>query len=438
MRGEGERDGERSKTPPDRRRPPVGPVLEDAALTGALGDYVREAADYTEADPAALLATALVCVGAAAGNGCYMMAGNRPQHANLFALIVAESPKANRGLSWAVTRNLLDAIDPGLARNRVLTGLGNGRSLLDALVSPPRRPDVGSPLTGRSKTPAPDHRLVVFEPGVTRALGVAARPSSPMTWVLRNAWDGQPIEIVGRQRRLVVEVHHVGLVAHATIEQLRARLSLTAATASLVNRFLFIVARRQRHIPDEGNVPDEVTRRHGNALARSLARVQGMGRIERTPEAYLLWRDAYEDLADDDPDGLLGIALARSTRHALRVSLVYAIADGSAVVDVPHVAAALALWRYARASASEVLDTPGDDIAGRLLQAVRAAGPTGLTFTEQAGLFGRNIAADRISRGRQQLEAAGLIVTAQERRAGSGRLPMVSRPVTAAGSDPPV
>ncbi len=75
------------------------PELPAAALHGPLGEYVLEASEHTEADPAALLVSAIVCCGVVAGPGRFMMAGNRPQRARVFALFAADSPKAHRGLS---------------------------------------------------------------------------------------------------------------------------------------------------------------------------------------------------------------------------------------------------------------------------------------------------------------------------------------------------
>jgi hypothetical protein len=61
------------------------------------------------------------------------------------------------------------------------------------------------------------HCLLVHEPTFARLLAVARRPSSPLPWLLRNAWDGQPLDPI---RHPSVR-HHVGLVAHVTLEQLR-------------------------------------------------------------------------------------------------------------------------------------------------------------------------------------------------------------------------
>jgi hypothetical protein len=403
---------------PDARKLPsmVGespPELEPSALAGPLGAWVQEVGAYTEADPAALMLSGLVSFGVAAGGDKYMMAGNRPQRATLFAMLVAESPKANRGLSWAVTRDLLATIDPRLAHVRVLTGLGNGRPLLDALV--PKR------------SVLQDHRLLVFEPGVTRALRMASRPSSPLTWLLRNAWDGAPIELPGHARRLVVERHHVGVIAHATLDQLRPQLTTTDASASFVNRFVYVVLRRRKILPDEGNVPPELTIRHGRPLAEAAVAARGAAEMRRTSAAERLWRGVYEELAEDDPDGLLGIAVARSARHVLRMSLIYALADRSGQVGTSHIQPALAMWRYMRASAVRIFgDQPSDDLARRLLVALRTAGTNGMTLTEQAALFGRNVSAARLEQARQKLEHAGLVVTERERRMGVGRLATVT------------
>jgi hypothetical protein len=384
------------------------PELEPAAYQGPIGDWVAQAAVYTEVDPAALLLSALVCFGVAAGSDRFMMAGNRPQRARLFVMLVAGSAKANRGLSWAVTRDLLAVINPALARDRVLTGLGSGRPLVEALIA--------------------DERLIVFEPAVTRALSVAARPTSPLTWALRNAWDGAPIELGGRSRKVTVEHHHVGVIAHATADQLRAQLSITDASASLVNRFVYALIRRARVLPDEGNVPPDLIARHGRRLAEAANAARGVAQVRRTPSAERRWRGIYEELAEDDPDGLLGIAVARSARHVLRLSLIYALADRAQSVGDSHVEAATALWRFARASAVHVLgEQRTDDIVGRLLGALHDAGSAGLTLTEQAALFGRNVPAARLAQARRRLEEDGLAVTSSQRRAGSGRLPTVTQ-----------
>ena len=406
--------------------PQVWPVLDDAAMHGPLGEWVALAAGYTEADPAAVLATGLVATGVAAGNLSYMRAGNARQAASLFALIVADTPKANRGLSWAIVRELVIAIDPHLGATRTLGGLGSGRGVIDALVGPPPH---GVERTGPPPFPGANDRLLVIEPGFVRALATAAKPTSSLQMLIRNAWSGERLEVAGRGRKAIADRHHIGVVAHATLDQLGSSLSLTNAAASLINRFLFVLARRQGAIVDEGNVPTELTRDFASLISKNLAKSRSAGQLQRTPDADELWRDAYARLAEDDPGGLLGIALARGSRHAMRLSLVYALCDGSPVVDVHHVQAGLAFWGYCRASAELILAGRQRDLAGELLAALEAAGAAGLTLSEQIDYFGRNVPAERLKEARRSLEAAGLVASTRERRSPAGRPATITRAI---------
>jgi hypothetical protein len=212
---------------------------------------------------------------------------------------------------------------------------------------------------------------------------------------------------------------------------------MSDASASLVNRFVFALIRRRKVLADEGNVPPEIVLRHGRRLAKAaLAARGGEEQMWRAPAADRRWRAIYEELAEDDPDGLLGIAVARSARHALRLSLVYALADQARQVVGSHIEAALAVWRYSRASAVQIFtERRADEIAERLLVALRGAGGAGLTLTEQTSLFSRNVSAARIAAARQTLERSGLAVTAPERRGESGRVPLVTHIVPSSDAD---
>lgn len=413
-------------------------MLDDAALTGPVGAFVHEAAPFTEADPAALFVSVLVALGVVAGGSAHVDAGNARQTGGVFALIVAETPTGNRGLSWAVTRALLDVVDPWVARARVLAGLGNGKAVLDALVSPP--PPWATRLGEAARHPAPgaDERLLVFEPAFTRALAVAARPTSPLAWVIRSAWDGHPLDLPARRHRLVVERHHIGIVAHATADQLRSQLSMTGPGVSFASRFLMVLAARRHYLVDEGNVPQDVLLRHGRSLASALEAVHDVGLMARTPAAAERWAEVYEELAQGEEDGLLGLVLARASRQVTRLSVAYALAEGSPVITLANLEAALALWRYGEVSSRFVLGADGpSDLATRLLEALEAAGERGLTRSEQADHFGRNVAARELASARAELERAGLVVTVPVRRAERGRPATVSRVVSCSPTERP-
>ena len=98
--------------------------------------------------------------------------------------------------------------------------------------------------------------------------------------------------------------------------------------------------------------------------------------------------------------------------ETLRLSVVYAMLDGSVVIERDHLEAALAVWRYCEASALFIFgDSLGDPVADRLLDAIRDAGQDGVDTTAQHQVFGRNVLAARLAHARAELERRGLVVT---------------------------
>jgi hypothetical protein len=213
---------------------------------------------------------------------------------------------------------------------------------------------------------------------------------------------------------------------------------MTGPGASFVSRFLVVLAARRQHLVDEGNVPSDVLLRHGRAMASALEAVRSVGLLARTPAAAERWAEVYEELALGGEEGLLGLVLARASRQVTRLSVAYALAEGSAVISRSNLEAALALWRYGEASSRFVLGADGpSDLATRLLEALAAAGERGLTRSEQADYFGRNVAARDLASARAELERAGLVVTAPVRRAERGRPATVTRVVLRSPAERP-
>jgi predicted transcriptional regulator len=106
----------------------------------------------------------------------------------------------------------------------------------------------------------------------------------------------------------------------------------------------------------------------------------------------------------------------------MRLALVYALLDGSPVIEAEHLSAGLAVWSYCEASARFIFgDALGDVMADEVLRALRAA-PNGLTRTELSGHFGRNKSASEVNRALTVLMQHGLIRLEKE-NANTGRPP---------------
>jgi hypothetical protein len=121
------------------------------------------------------------------------------------------------------------------------------------------------------------------------------------------------------------------------------------------------------------------------------------GRVDRDAEAAELWREHYSRLTRAAP-GLLASLLSRAEPQVARLSLVYAVLDGSHTVRVEHLRAALAVWDYCEQSTACIFgDAIGDPLADELLAMLRAA-VAGLTRNEIRDRLGRNRPSEVIGR----------------------------------------
>ena len=83
--------------------------------------------------------------------------------------------------------------------------------------------------------------------------------------------------------------------------------------------------------------------------------------MSRSPAARDLWYQLYPILTADRP-GLWGKVTSRGEAQTLRLSMIYAVLDGSTTIEVPHLRAGLAVWQYAEASARLIFSE--DEVLG--------------------------------------------------------------------------
>jgi hypothetical protein len=134
-----------------------------------------------------------------------------------------------------------------------------------------------------------------------------------------------------------------------------------------------------------------------------------------------IWPSTYSRLlADEQAPGIVGALLGRAVAQVRRLAMVFAIIDASAEVDVPHLDAALEVWRYSRQTIAYVFGTStGNRIADRILGELRGT-PAGLARTGMHKLFDRHVTADEIDRALALLHSMKL---AEGRRIATGGRP---------------
>ena len=124
------------------------------------------------------------------------------------------------------------------------------------------------------------------------------------------------------------------------------------------------------------------------------------------PDSASMWAREYSRLSAGRP-GLAGAMSARAEAQTLRIALLYAILDGSNNVDIPHLRAALEVWRYCQDSVDycfggAMASTTVDRIHAYLLTM-----PEGASLTQISNHFGRHKKSDELQRALNTLKESG-------------------------------
>lgn len=377
----------------------------EAAFHGILGEIVEAVAPHTEADPVAILGTLLAATGACFGRWRTLYQGSE-QAANLFIALVGDSSTGRKGTAASIGRDVMGATYPEWER-LIVTGLGSGEGLV-------------AHLRARTTDADPDkrdHRALVLETEFGRLLTVMGREGSTLSPVIRDAWDGSAIgRFIAREQSLV-PWHHVAICAHVTSVELRAKLSNVDAANGFGNRFLWLAVRRTRLVPFPRS-PKEHIGPFIERLHRVIEAAQVPGDLHWSHEAAERWEALYAASAARRRLGLIGALTARAEAQTARLALTYALLDGAAEVDLPHLAAAEALWNYAERSAIHVFGASSGNRHADQLLALLETGP--VEWTAARNELGIRQSAD-LQEAVDVLSAAGLVTLRSIPRKGGGR-----------------
>jgi hypothetical protein len=403
--------------PPLPEGPPWPSPLAPEALHGLAGEIIASIEPHTEADPAALLLQLLIGFGSVVGRGPYHRVGADQHRLNLFGVLVGPTAMGRKGTAWSVVRHLLEAADPDWANKRITSGLSSGEGVIwacrDAIeeqepIREPRTRKVTGYQTVTVDTGVDDKRLMVVESEFASALRVSERDGSTLTAVLRQAWDHGTLRILTRNKAATATGAYISLVGHVTKDELLKYLNSTEAGNGFGNRFLWCCVRRSKLLPEGGNLGQVNLAPILRRIEQAVRFARTAGELQRDPEARELWSDVYAHLTRERL-GLFGAVTGRAAPITLRLSMLYALLDCSAEIRVPHLTAALEVWRYCEDSARFIFGSSlGDQTADAIMQGLRD-NPDGLSRQEiSERLFGRNKRADEITRALRVLALNGL------------------------------
>ncbi len=385
------------------------PRMAPDAYHGLAGRIVQAIEPHSEADPVAILMHVLIATGNLIGRGPHALVEKTMHPCNEYVALVGDTAKGRKGQAWSTPRWMLGKVDESWAKMRIKSGLSSGEGLI-ANVRDAReeqqpikeRGHIVEYQTVMVDAGEADKRLLVIEPELATVLRRMQGETNSLSAVLREAWETGDLSTLTKNTPLRATGAHVSLVAHTTREELVTSLTETDRANGFANRFIFVMVRRSKCLPEPTGITDTAL----SPLVDELRRVVAQNRhhlLVRDVDARALWAAVYPKLSEGEP-GLLGAILARGEAHVLRLSNIYAVLDCSPVVRPEHLRAGLAVWDYADASARRIFGGGllGLSVADTILAALRRRGP--LTRTEISALFGRNKSAAEID------AALGLLV----------------------------
>jgi uncharacterized protein DUF3987 len=398
----GSKPAESPEQPPRVDHPWPAP-LDEKALHGVAGKFVRTVRPHTEADDAALLVSFLVAAGNVIGRKVYRIAEAAYHYTNSYAVLVGETSHGRKGSALAQVLRPFRQLDPEWASSHVGGGLSSGEGLIwavrDAIEhreAVKERGTVTGYQTVETDSGVADKRLLVIEPEFAGVLKVARREGNTLSSVLRKAWDAGDLGTMTKNSPARATDAHISAIAHITRDELLRGLDSTEAANGLFNRFLWICVRRSKLLPHGGKLTDSdlqplVGELHDVTLWCNVPK-----QLAFSDDAAQAWTKVYGSLSDGRP-GLLGAVLGRAEAQTLRLAVLYAALDCSLTIELDHLRAALAVWQYCEDSAGWIFgDRLGDPDADAILGALRA-NPTGLSRTQIQELFSRNLSVGRLA-----------------------------------------
>jgi hypothetical protein len=239
-----------------------------------------------------------------------------------------------------------------------------------------------------------DKRLLADESEFAQVLKVLQREGNSLSPVIRQSWDTGDLRTLTKNSPARATGAHISISAHITKAELIKLLRDTEALNGFANRFLWLCVQRSQWLPDGGQALDLSPL--GTRLNYALAAARNIGQMMRSPAASRHWHEVYPQLTAER-SGLYGAVTGRAEAQVLRLSMIYALLDGKALIEIEHLRAALALWSYADASAQVIFGAePEDPLTAMVLAKLQEAGTTGMTRTDLHNAFQRNIPAAKL------------------------------------------
>ena len=403
---------------------PKRPELSPETLYGLAGEIVRVIEPHTEADNAALLIQLLAGFGCLIGKTAYFCAEADQHHTKIFAVLVGATSKGRKGSSFGQVRRLLARVDETFL-DCIQDGLSSGEGLIYHVRDPQEKK---VPIKERGRIVgyqdeivdqgATEKRAFVVEPEFARVLRVMTRDGNILSSVIRQAWDFDSLRVMTKNPIRATGAH-ISIIGHITKGELQRNLDETETANGFANRFLWVYTTRSKFLPEGGSLQNSELNDVVEKLNKAIRHARTLHELKRDEQARQKWIEVYPDLSSGNL-GLLGSVTSRAEAQVMRLACLYALFDCSGVIQIEHLNAALALWKYCEDSARYIF---GDQTGNRTADTIYAAllGNEGLSKTQLRDLFQRNLTARQINSALGLLIDFGKVEVCKEETEGRPR-----------------
>jgi hypothetical protein len=390
--------------------------MRKEAFRGVVGKVIDLATENSELCREAVLVQLLVAFGNMLGRGPWMWQ-EATHFCNEFAAIVGKTSGGAKGGSLRSVKELLAAIDAEYVDAKFHGGYQSGEAVVEAI----RDECEIIKENGQIETieGIPDKRLLITEEEFSRILKIGARQGSILSEMLRMAFDSGN-KLIARSKKHPAEASypHISMIGHITPHELKECMKNADIYNGFANRVLWCASRRSGKVPRPKFVawtkyPEIIVKfraaLNGFAPRRSMT-IRREEQINFDERSFEVWDDFYiqNETEAENTGGVLGGVIARGKAHVLRLSMIYAIIDGSATILPQHIDSAIAVWEYCKASAAWAFgDNSGNPLADRILWLLKSY-PNGMTRTEISNQLNRNVGTVDIEQALSELRKSGM------------------------------
>ncbi len=404
------------------------PELPKEAKYGLAWEIAEAATRDTEADPAAVLITAITYAGAALGRRCYTQIGNSKHHPRIFSLVLGQTARARKGTSADLVLQIARTIEDSLKLDsKPVPNVTHGSiSSGEGLVYLVRDESDEKDDNGKAKYPAvEDKRLFLIDSEISGYFQGTKREGNSASQTVRTAWDGQPMKPITKRDRLTATGHHIGICGHITFKEFKTAVPNSETHNGGLNRFLFFVARRPKLVSLPRPTPEAETAKLVLKMRSAIefaTEEQPEGEITMESEAEIRYDEIYKIInteAGSEDQEALG---ARDDAYVRRLALLFALLDMSPKIRVAHIEAAWGVVRFSRASIAYICDVVPqvNPLGDSILKALEEAPGKRLAKTKLINIVGKHHRPN-INNELKRLNGNGKITIETEHTSGAPR-----------------